>query len=49
MVEKLPKMGKKMDTQVQEAQRHSYQINPRRNMQRHIIIKLKKLNTKNKC
>ena len=48
MVEKFPKMGKKIDTQVQEAQSHSYQINPRRNMQRHIIIKLKKLKNKNK-
>ena len=37
-------MGKEITTQVQEAQRVPYRINPRRNMPRHILIKL----TKNK-
>ena len=38
-------MEKKIANQVQEAQRVSYRINPRRNKPRHIIIKL----TKTKC
>ena len=32
--------------EVQEAQRVPYSINPRRNMLRHILIKLTRLNTK---
>ena len=41
-------MEKEMVNQVQEAQRVPYRRNPRRNMPRHILIKLKKkrLNTK---
>ena len=39
-------MGKEIVNQVQEAQRVPYRINPRRNMPRHILIKLTK--TKNK-
>ena len=35
-------MEKEMVNQVQEAQRVPYRINPRRNMPRHILIKLKK-------
>ena len=35
-------MGKEIVTQVQEAQRVPYRINPRINMLRHIVIKLKK-------
>ena len=35
-------MEKERVNQVQEAQRVSYRINPRRNMPRHIIIKLTK-------
>ena len=40
IVEKFPKMGKEIDTQVQEAQRATYRINPRRNKSRHMLIKL---------
>ena len=35
-------------TQVQEAQRVPYRINPRRNMPRHIVIKLAKIKDKEK-
>ena len=35
-------MEKKIVNQVQEAQRVQYRINPRRNMPRHILIKLTK-------
>ena len=40
IVEKFPNMGKKTATQVQEAQRVPYRINPRRNTPRHVLIKL---------
>ena len=40
-------MGKERATQVQEAQRVPYRINPRRNMSRHILIKLTKIKLKN--
>ena len=43
MVENFPNMGKKIATQVQEAQRVPYSINPSRNTPRHIIIKLAKI------
>ena len=36
-------MGKEIATQVQEAQRVPYRVNPRRNTPRHIIIKLAKI------
>ena len=36
-------MGMETATQVQEAQRVLYMINPRRNMLRHIVIKLAKI------
>ena len=36
-------MGKEIVNQVQEAQRVPYRINPRRNMPRHILIKLSKI------
>ena len=36
-------MGKEIVNQVQEAQRVPYRINPRRNMLRHILIKLSKI------
>ena len=36
----LPNMGKKIVNQVQEVQRVPYRINARRNMSRHILIKL---------
>ena len=45
IVENVPNMEKEIVNQVQEAQRVSYRINPRRNTPRHILIKLKRLNT----
>ena len=36
-------MGKEVVTQVQEAQRAPGRINPKRNMPRHIVIKLTKI------
>ena len=42
IVENFPNMGKEIATQVQEAQRVPYRINPRRNTPRHILIKLTK-------
>ena len=41
-VENFPNMEKETVSQVQEAQRVPYRINPRRNMPRHILIKLTK-------
>ena len=41
-------MGKEIATQVQEAQRVPGGINPRRNMPRHIVIKLNKIKDKEK-
>ena len=41
-------MGKEIATQVQEAQRVPYRINPRRNTPRHILIKLSKIKYKEK-
>ena len=41
-------MGKEIATQDQEAQRVPYRINTRRNMLRHIIIKLAKIKGKEK-
>ena len=41
-------MGKKAVTQVQEAQRLPGRINQRRNMPRHIVIKLTKIKDKEK-
>ena len=42
IVENFPNMEKEIVDQVQEAQRVTYRINPRRNMPRHILIKLTK-------
>ena len=42
IVENFPNMEKEIVNQVQEAQRVSYKINPKRNTPRHILIKLKK-------
>ena len=42
IVENVSNMEKEMVNQVQEAQRVPYRINPRRNMPRHILIKLTK-------
>ena len=41
-------MGKEIATQVQEAQRVPYRINPRRHTPRHIVIKLAKIKDKEK-
>ena len=41
-------MGEEIATQVQEAQRVTYRINPRRNMLRHIVIKLAKIRDQGK-
>ena len=46
IVENFPKLGKEIITQVQETQRVSNRINPRRNTQRHILIKLTKIKHK---
>ena len=48
IVENVPNKGEEIVSQVQEAQRDPHRINPRRNTPRHILIKLKKLNTKKK-
>ena len=46
IVENFPNMEKEIVNQVQEAQRVPYWINPRRNMPRHILIKLTKTKQK---
>ena len=46
IVENFPNMGKEIATQVQEVQRLPYRKNPRRNMPRHIVIKLAKIKDK---
>ena len=48
IVENFPNIGKEIVDQVQEAQRVPYRINPRRNTQRHILIKLSKTKHKEK-
>ena len=48
IVNNFPNMGKEIATQVQEAQRVPYRINPRRNGLRHIVIKLTKIKDKEK-
>ena len=47
-VKNFPNMGKEIATQVQEVQRAPGRINPRRNMPRHIVIKLTKIKDKEK-
>ena len=46
IAENFPKMGKEIVTQVQETQRVSNRINPRRNTPRHILNKLAKIKDK---
>ena len=46
IVENFPNMEKEIVNQIQETQRVPYKINPRRNMPRHILIKLTKTNHK---
>ena len=45
IAENFPNMGKEIVNQVQEAQRVSVRINPRRNTLRHVVIKVLKLKT----
>ena len=42
VVENFPNMEKEIVNQVQESQRMSYRLNTRRNMPRHILMKLTK-------
>ena len=48
ITENFPNMGKETVNQVQEVQRVPGRINPRRNMPRHIVIKLTKIKDKDK-
>ena len=48
IVKNFPNMGKEIVNQIQEVQRGPYRINPRRNMPRHILIKLAKIKHKEK-
>ena len=48
IVENFPNMGKERVSQVQEAKRVPYRINPRRNTPRYILIKLTKIKFKEK-
>ncbi len=48
IVENFPNMGKEIVSQIQEAQRVPYRIKLRRNMPRHILIKLSKIRYKEK-
>ena len=48
IAENLPNMRKEMLIQVQEVQRVPYNINPRRNIPRRIVIKLAKIKDKEK-
>ena len=48
IAQNFPNMGKESLTQIQEAQRVPYKINPRRNTPRHILIKLTKIKDKEK-
>ena len=48
IVENFRNMGKEIVNQVLEAQRVPYKVNPRRNIPRHILIKLSKIKYKEK-
>ena len=48
ILENFPNIGKEIATQAQEVQRVTGRINPRRNMLRHIVIKLTKIKDKEK-
>jgi len=48
IAENFPNMGKAVVNQVQEAQRVSSRINPRRNTPRHTVIKLTKIKDRDK-
>ena len=48
IAENFPNLGKEIVNQVQEAQRISGRINPRRNTPRHTVIKLKTIKDRDK-
>ena len=48
IVENFPNMGKEIANQIQEAQGVPYRINSKRNMPRHILMKLTKIKHKEK-
>ena len=48
IAEKFPHMGKEIVNRVQEAQRVPGRINPRRNILRHIVIKLREIKDRDK-
>ena len=48
ITENFPNMGKETLTQVEEAQRRPYKINPRKNIARHTLIKLTEIKFKEK-
>ena len=48
IIENFSNMGKEIVNQVQEKQRIPYRINPRRDMPRHIVIKVAKIKDKEK-
>ena len=48
IVENIPNMRKERVSQVEEVQRVAYRIKPKRNMPRHILIKLSKIKHKEK-
>ena len=48
IVENFPNMGKEIATEIQEAQRVPYRINPRKNSPGHILIKLTTIKFKEK-
>ena len=48
IAENFPNMGEEIVDQVQEAQRVSDRINPRKNALRHIVIKLTKIKNRDK-
>ena len=46
MKEKFPKLAKKIDIQIQEAQGAPNKLNPKRTTPRHIIIKMQRVKNK---
>ena len=48
IVESFPNIRKRIVNQLQEVQRGPYKVNPRRNMLRHVLIKLSKNKYKEK-
>ena len=46
ITENFPNLGKEADIQVQEVQKIPYRVNPKRNTPRHIVIKMTKIEDK---